>query len=72
VESKEAIDESGRLIHKDRASLVFKRSLQRDMVIRREIAWQKDTLFFSSDDLVNTIYFRLRLYYTWDKLKIVY
>lgn len=64
--------EEGQFQEQGRASLSIDRSLRSGMVVRMEVTWQKEGRFFVSDQSVDTIYFRFRLFYTWGKLKIVY
>jgi hypothetical protein len=64
--------EQGQFQEQGRASIAADRSLRDDIVLRFEITWQKQNGFIIQNESVNTIYFRLRLYYTWGELNIVY
>jgi hypothetical protein len=64
--------EEGQSQEQARASISIERSLRSEILLRWDVTWQKESLFFVSDKLVDSFYISFRLYYTWGKIKIVY
>jgi hypothetical protein len=64
--------DEGQFQERVRASVSLERSLRRGFAFRLEIYWQKEGLFFLSDESVNNIFIRIRLFQSMSSFKIIY
>lgn len=62
----------GQFQERVRATVSMERSLRRGFAFRLEVYWQKEGLFFISDESISSIFLRIRLFQSLSSFRLIY